>query len=170
MKRKRIALSVLVLAIVLRPRGAHGRCEGDSCPEESRDARASGLLGGTAVQQCSRTKDYPLDGSKLKPVRSCEKPADLHCQSALNYHAKTSQDLPCAPIGVPMSGCEQILKISHLLMQVEFEAPVVDLRWAGLNHDYDRVSFTEATEKRSQHQLCPGILLYTLSFCVSKAG
>jgi hypothetical protein len=73
------------------------------------------------------------------------------------------------PIGVPMSGCEQILKVSHLLMQVEFEAPVVDLRWAGLNHDYDRVSFTEPTEKRSQHQWCPGILLYTLSFCVSKA-
>ena len=65
-----------------------------------------------------------------------------------------------------MSGCEQILKVSHLLMQVEFEAPVVDLRWAGLNHDYDRVSFTE---KRSQHQSYPGILLYTLSFCVSKA-
>ena len=24
-------------------------------------------------------------------------------------------------------------------MQVNFEAPVIDLRWAGLNHDYDRV-------------------------------
>ena len=64
-----------------------------------------------------------------------------------------------------MSGCEQILKVSHLLMQVEFEAPVVDLRWAGLNHDYDRVSFTG---KSSQRQSCPGILLYSLSFCVSK--
>ena len=90
MKRKRTALSVLVLAIVLRPRDAHGRCEGDSCPEESRDARTNGLLGGTAVQQCSRTRDYPLDGSKLKPVRSCGNSADLHCQSAFKYHAQTS--------------------------------------------------------------------------------
>ncbi len=23
------------------------------------------------MQQCSRTKEYPLDGTKLKPVRSC---------------------------------------------------------------------------------------------------
>jgi hypothetical protein len=90
MKRKRIALFVLVLAILLRPRDAHGRCEGDSCPEESRDAHAHGLLGGTAVQQCSRTKDYPLDGSKLKPVRSWGKSADLHWQSAIKYHAQTS--------------------------------------------------------------------------------
>ena len=70
MKRKRARAGlVLVLALTTFRHGAHGRCEGDSCSEESRDARESGLLGGTAIQQCSREKSYPLDGTKLKPVR-----------------------------------------------------------------------------------------------------
>ena len=50
--------------------GAQAACEGNTCPEESRDARAAGLLGSPSVQQCSKTKDYPNDGTKLKPVRS----------------------------------------------------------------------------------------------------
>ncbi|CAL5221253.1 g3408 [Coccomyxa viridis] len=92
MKRRRATVGlVFVLALGFYCCGVLGRCEGDSCPEESREARANGLLGGAAVQQCSRTKEYPWDGTKLKPV--------------------------------------------------EFEAPVVDLRWAGLNHDYDRYVF-----------------------------
>ena len=63
---------VIFLLLSIFRHGAHGRCEGDACPEESRDAHANGLLGGAAaVQQCSRTKDYPLDGTKLKPVRFC---------------------------------------------------------------------------------------------------
>ena len=46
----------------------HASCEGNSCEEQTKDARAAGLLGGTLIQQCSKTKDYPADGTKLKPV------------------------------------------------------------------------------------------------------
>ena len=79
MKRRRATAGVvLVLGLAFYGYSVLGRCEGDSCPEESRDARANGLFGGAAVQQCSRTKEYPLDGTKLKPVRSCASIAH-HC-------------------------------------------------------------------------------------------
>jgi hypothetical protein len=67
---------VLLLASQAALQSVQGRCEGDSCPDESKDARAAGLLGEGIVQQCSKTKDYPADGTKLKPVRLCRPPVD----------------------------------------------------------------------------------------------
>ena len=49
-------------------------------------------------------------------------------------------------------------------MQIDFEAPVVDLRWAGLNHDYDRVSSTCILLAADTRFQLTDILLYTLTF------
>ena len=48
--------------------GAQAACEGNSCPTDASDAHKAGLLGGPIVKQCSHTKDYPSDGTRLEPV------------------------------------------------------------------------------------------------------
>lgn len=59
---------------------------------------------------------------------------------------------------------KRILGLTHFLMQIDFEAPVVDLRWAGLNHDYDRVSSTCILLAADTRFQVTGILLYILTF------
>lgn len=61
-----LSLSFLVAFAALS--SVDGSCEGNSCAEQTKDAKAAGLLGGAIIQQCSKTKDYPADGTKLKPV------------------------------------------------------------------------------------------------------
>ena len=114
-----------------------GRCEGDSCPEQSRDAKAAGLLGGAVIQQCSHTKDYPSDGTKLKPVSAS---LCMTCEPLNNIRRSYSYRIKCFAQLVDAFLHTACLSSCFFLPQIDFEAPVVDLRWAGVNHDVDKVS------------------------------
>ena len=63
-----VPLTILVVYGALE--GTQAACEGNSCPKEAHDAHKAGLLGGAVIKQCSHTKDYPTDGTKLQPVRA----------------------------------------------------------------------------------------------------
>jgi hypothetical protein len=68
--RRLCAVSFTILVIYGALKGTQAACEGNSCPQEAHDAHKAGLLGGAVIKQCSHTKDYPTDGTKLQPVRA----------------------------------------------------------------------------------------------------
>lgn len=119
---------------------AAGACEGNSCPEDQAAAQRDHLLG-TSAPSCPQTKKYPQDGSKLKPV-SFFLPAVHHGQPVLATPALLLHISPGLHKILWQRAIYRGLLVDKQLCataQVELEAAVVDLWWAGTLEETDKV-------------------------------
>ena len=121
-KGQLLAAALLVVSTSC-PYSVRAACQGDSCPDEHASAKEAGLLGATTCNP----RSYPLSGTKQQPVRYL---GDLCFGTSMLELIKQEAVWP-------VGNWLESLKFGPL--QQTLQGPILDLRWAGSEHEMDKV-------------------------------